>query len=244
MKKYPFWGVGAEIWKKKVSVFGRLWYNGASGADASKEWFMSKIITIGREFGSGGRLIGRSLAERLKVPFYDKEIVHKASEISGLDEKFVEEMEQKLNTRLLFNVASNGHFFPTAPDSQFPPLEDQVFFAECKVIRAYADQGPCVIVGRCADFILRDKYESLNVFIYAPFEQRIERLKKFYEIKTDDYEALTKKIDKLRSRHYEFYTDKKWGLIENYDISINSGKFGVEGATDILAKAGEQFFKD
>lgn len=201
---------------------------------------MSKIITIGREFGSGGRLIGKELAQRLGIPFYDKEIVHKASEISGLDEKFVEEMEQKLNTRLLFNISSNGHFFPSAPDSQFPPLEDQVFFAECKVIRGYADEGPCVIVGRCADFILGDKYESFRVFIFAPFEQRVERVKKYYGI-TEDVESRIRKIDKLRARHYAFYTDKKWGLIENYDMSINSGMFGIEGTTDILAEAGARF---
>jgi cytidylate kinase len=211
---------------------------------ASRERCMSKIITIGREFGSGGRLIARSLAQKLNVPFYDKEIVHKASEISGLDEKFVEDMEQKLNTRLLFNVTSNGHFFSSAPDSQFPPLEDQVFFAECKVIRAYADKGPCVIVGRCADFILKDKYDSFNIFIYAPVEQRVERLKKYYQLDSEDYEERIKKIDKLRARHYEFYTDRKWGMIENYDLSIDSGKFGIEGTTEILAAAGAQFFKN
>lgn len=202
---------------------------------------MSKIITIGREFGSGGRLIAKNLAEKLKVPFYDKEIVHKASEISGLDEKFVEEMEQKLNTRLLFNVSSNGHFFPSTPDGQFPPLEDQVFFAESKVIKSYADKGPCIIIGRCADFVLRDKYESFNIFIYAPKDKRLERLEKYYHLDTDDYEGRLKKIDKLRARHYQFYTDKKWGLIENYDLSIDSSVFGIEGTVEILALAGERF---
>lgn len=203
-----------------------------------------KILTVGRQFGSGGRLISRALAERLGIPFYDKEIILKAAEISGLDRKFIEETEQKLDTRLLFNVSSNGSFFSSAADSQFPPLEDQVFFAECKVIRAYADKGPCVIIGRCADFILKDSYDSYNVFVYAPLEKRLERIRKYYNLDTEDHLGKLKKIDRLRSRHYEFYTDRKWGKIENYDLSVNSGIFGVEGTVEILEKAARMFFGD
>lgn len=203
---------------------------------------MSKVITIGREYGSGGRLIAQGLAQKLGIPFYDKEIIFKASEISGLDPNFVEEMEQKLNNKLLFNFSSVGHFFSGVQDTNYLSLEDQVFFAQCKVIRHYADEGPCVIVGRCASFVLKDGYETFDIFIHADLQQRIERIRKYYGV-TGDPEALIKKIDKQRSRHFEYYTDHKWGQVENYDLTINSALFSVEGVVDILANASKRFLE-
>ena len=137
-------------------------------------------ITIGREYGSGGRLVGRRVAEDLGIPFYDKELIAMAAKETGFSEEFVRENEQKRSSGFLANLYFN---------TQSLPMSDQVFIAQSNIIKKVADEGPCVIVGRCADYVLENQPNCLHVFIHAPLEERIRRVKEFYNLNVEDVRA-------------------------------------------------------
>ncbi len=192
------------------------------------------IITISRQIGSGGRSAGRLLAEMLEVPFYDRAIVDLAAKESGMDAEFIENGEQMITSSMLFNVAAMGYggYFTDAGNT----LTDKIYMAESKVIKSIADKGPCVIVGRCADYVLRD-YDCLNVFMYADMKTRTERLMEERKITLKEAEKLIKTSDKRRSRHYEHYTGRPWGKMTNYHLCIDGGKTGYELAAKIIKQA-------
>lgn len=192
------------------------------------------IITISRQIGSGGRSAGRLLAQMLDVPFYDRAIVDLAAKESGMDAEFIENGEQMITSSMLFNVAAMGYggYFTDAGNT----LTDKIYMAESKVIRNIAQKGPCVIVGRCADYILRD-YDCLNVFMYADTKTRIERLCEERKITEKEAEKLIKTSDKRRSRHYEHYTGKTWGKMTNYHLCIDGGKTGYKLAAELMKQA-------
>lgn len=194
------------------------------------------VVTIDREYGSGGHDVGQKLAERLGIKFYDDELINIAAENIGLHKDFVRSNEEKIPG---FSVGSM--FSGIESLSAFP--YNNIQEAEFELIKKIASEDSCVIVGRAADYILSD-IRHVSIFIFAPTEERIERLKKnsdVYnvtfndEVKTDaDYEKILKVTDKQRRKYYEFYTDNKWGARDSYDILINTHKTGIDGAVDII----------
>ena len=192
------------------------------------------IITISREFGSGGHLIGEKLAEELNVPFYDEAIIERAAMKSGFDKNFIEEQEEKINNSLLFNIATSGYYAGGT-------LHDQIFIAERDAIVEIAQTGACIIVGRCADYILKDRPNCMNVFIHADKDQRLKRVTEEYGIKEGNVSAIIDKTDKQRARHYQYYSDQLWGAAENYHMTLNTSRFTIEPAVKILKDVAEMF---
>lgn len=199
------------------------------------------IITISREYGSGGREIGEKLAMELGIPFYDKAIIDKAAKETGFCAEIIEKEEQKVTSSLLFNLATNSYTFGNMVSHYGPSLSDQVFQAEAKIIKDLANEGSCVIVGRCADYILKNQFPCFNIFICADFEKRCERAIKVDNIPKSDASDIVKKKDKARIRHNQFYGSQDWGEAINYDITLNSGTLGIDNAVQILKAAIENY---
>lgn len=176
------------------------------------------VITIGREYGSGGRIIAQRLAEELAIPFYDKALIDLAAKETGLSEEYIREAEQHKTSSLLYNLYMS---------TQNLPVNDQVFIAESDAIRKVAAQSPCIIVGRCADYVLRDHPNCLNVFIHAPLEQRMTRTSETYQIQAPDLKAYVLKQDKNRASYYEHFVERPWGKCQNFQLSISSA-LGLE----------------
>lgn len=207
---------------------------------------MKKIITISREYGSGGRLIGKLVAEELGYEFYDKEIIDLAAQESGLSPDFIKKTEQNLSSGFLYNLLLGTSYSGTASNAaqsiaggQILPLVDQVFNAERKIILDLGKKGNCVIVGRCADYILSNSQDInqkdlLNVFVYADVEDKLQRIEELYH----EPEQVAKKnilqIDKRRANHYNTFTENTWGDRKNYDLMINSSTAGIEGTAQII----------
>ena len=182
------------------------------------------VITIGRQFGSGGRIVAQRVAESLRIPFYDKAVIDLAAKETGLSEEFIRQAEQKKTSSFLYNLYMS---------TQNLPVTDQVFIAESEVIRKVAAVGPCVIVGRCADYVLRDCKRLLRVFVHAPLDQRLRRVREEYGVQDKDLEDYVAKLDKKRASYYNFFTDRRWGDAHNYDLCINSS-MGLDTAADII----------
>ena len=192
-----------------------------------------KIITISRAFGSGGRTIGKEVAKRLNIPYYDKELVDKVAEESGFHADFIEEAGEyaPVTSSFLFNIAVSPN--PMAMMGTMS-MADQLFVCQTNVIRRLADEGPCVIIGRCADYILREREDCLHVFVHADMEHRAERIVRLYgETKQSPQKRLTDK-DNKRKVYYRHYTTRNWGEAQNYHLSLNSGLIGVEKCVDII----------
>ncbi|MDO4268701.1 MAG: cytidylate kinase-like family protein [Eubacteriales bacterium] len=189
---------------------------------------MNKIITISRQFGSGGRTIGREIAERLGLPCYDKELVEKTAGATGFSEDYIsEEAEYAPNTRS-FAYSFLGRSLDGLSNS------DRIWLAERKVILSLAEQGPCVIVGRCADYLLRERADCLNVFIHASKEFRADRIVRLYgETAVNPLKRLEEK-DKKRKLNYRYFTDREWGKSENYHLCLDSGYLGIEKTAELI----------
>lgn len=191
----------------------------------------NRIITISREFGSGGRTIGRKTAEKLGIPCYDYELIEKIAEESGLAKEYIEEKGEH---------ASRGNWFSSAfSDRDFygHSNQDYLWSVQRKVIKNLAKEGLCVIVGRCADHILKndENADCLTVFIHSDMEKRAKRIVEQYGERADSPEKRLKDKDKRRAAYYQFYTDKKWGSMQNYHIALDSGVLGIEKCVEILA---------
>lgn len=188
----------------------------------------NRIITISREFGSGGRTIGRETAEKLGIPCYDQELIHKIAEESGFTAEYVRERgEHSSHGSWLASVLSDRDYNGRSP-------QDLLWAAQRKIILDLAQQGPCVIVGRCADYILRDTADCLTVFIHSDMEKRAERIVKQYGERPEAPEKRLRDKDKRRATYYQFYTDMKWGEVQNYHVALDSGALGIEKCVDIL----------
>ncbi len=183
------------------------------------------IITIAREYGSGGRYIGKLVAEKLGIKLYDKEFIEELSDKTGLTDEYIEANEQKRNLLDNFNNAYYGGLNNS----------DELFIKESEFIKKIAKNNSCVIVGRCADYILKDKKNVIKVFIYNSLENKIKRAKKYYGMK-DNCKKEINKINKLRENHYNHYTDREWKDPANYDICLNSDEVGIEKSVDIICK--------
>ena len=190
----------------------------------------NKIITISREFGSGGRTIGKLAAEKLGIPCYDQEIIAKIAEESGLAEEYIKERGEYMpSSSWIANALSARSIGGLAN-------EDQLWSSQCSVIMDLAQKGPCVIVGRCADHILRDDHELLTVFIHAPMEKRAERIVRVYGESDVSIEKRLKDKDKRRKAYYQLYTDTEWGVANNYDICLDSASIGIEKCAELLVE--------
>lgn len=190
---------------------------------------MSKrIITISREFGSGGRTIGRKVAEELGIAYYDKELIEKIAENTGFSEGFISEYGEHAPGKNVFSYSFLGR---TANGMS---MQDYIWTEQRKIIKELAEKEPCVIVGRCADFILRDREDCLHVFIRSCTEKKVERIVKLYGETSDKPEKRLADKDKKRSVNYHYYTDRIWGDARNYHLSLDSGEFGIEKCVDII----------
>lgn len=192
------------------------------------------IITLSREFGSGGHNIGELLAKELNVPFYDKKIIDKAAEKTGLTAEFIAEHEQRYTSSLMFNLAM-GNYSRTGE----LPLHDKIDIVESDIIREYASEGSCVIVGRCADYVLENDFDCLNVFIYADDVTKIENIVKKHNLDPKKAEKTVKEINRSRSKHYNYFSGKIWGDRRNYDLMINSATFTPEECVKMIISAAE-----
>lgn len=186
----------------------------------------NRIITISREFGSGGRTIGKMTAEQLGIPCYDSELIWKIAQESGFAESYVHKVDESISSGFMESAFTNRMFGPTN--------EDYLWEIQHKVILELAEKEPCVIVGRCADYILRNRADCLTVFIHADMNFRAERIVNVYGERELSPEQRIRDKDKRRAAYHRFYTEMKWGDAKNYQISLDSGKTGLEKCVEIL----------
>ena len=179
-----------------------------------------RIITISREFGSGGRFIGEEVAKQLGIAYYSENIIDQIAQQSGLSPEYIEENAELSPKRGFFAYAFSGR------DITGKSVDDMLYEAQRKVILEIAEKEPCVLIGRNADFILKDREDVLNVFIYGDMPEKIKRICKLYDVTEDGAVKLIKDTDKRRRTNYNFYTEQKWGMAKNYTLSLNSSQLG------------------
>lgn len=201
------------------------------------------IITIGRQYGSGGREIGTKLAKELNIPYYDKELLKEAAKKSGLCEEIFESFDEKPTTSLLYSLVMDPYSMGYKSNPFGMPLNHKVFLAAFDTIKSLAENGPCIFIGRCADYALSEYANCLNVFIHAPMEFRTERIAKEKGITPDQARAMIHKKDKQRASYYNYYSTKKWGALETYDLCIDSSILGIEETANTIRQYLEQFEK-
>ena len=192
---------------------------------------MKSVITISRQYGSGGRFIAKKLAEKLGIPYFDNEIITLAAKESGYSEAIFEKAEQLSTHSFLYSLSMFG-----SVDGMYGlPLADKVYIAQSEIIKKCASEGPCVIVGRCSDYVLKEFDNVINFFIYSDEQNKIARATKYYGLDADKAASELKKKDKKRANYYNYYTSQTWGFYENYHLSLNSDAVGIDAAVDILA---------
>lgn len=188
-----------------------------------------QVITISREFGSGGRTIGKEVAQRLGIPCYDQEIIEKLAEESGFSKDYIADKGEYANHKhWIANAFASSGTHHTVSN------QDYLWVLQRKIICDLAAQGPCVIVGRCADYILKDDYNCLRVFIHADMEKRKQHVLDNYGERKESIEKRLKDKDKKRKAYYKYYTDTEWGVAKNYHVSLDGGTLGIERCTDII----------
>ena len=184
------------------------------------------IITISREYGSGGKAIGKLLAEKLGIPCYDSEIIDKVAEKSGFAKEYIKDKGEYSSGGHLASIFKSNYYYRS-------DNEDIIWSIQSKIINELAEQGPCVIVGRCADYIFRDRDDVFKVFIHADINSRVDRITTIYG-KSENPEKLIKDRDKHRTSYYHYFTDMEWGKASNYDMSLCSSTLGFEKCAEIL----------
>ena len=199
---------------------------------------MSLVITIGRQFGSGGRDVGEKVAEYFNIPFYDKELVEMAAQKSNLSHEALKEVDEHATNSFLYSLASGNYSLRgiNAPIYYEMPINDKLFIAQAEVIKEVSKKGPCVIVGRCADYVLEDEenVDLLNAFIYGSVDYRAKRVMEAQGLSQSKARDKVLKTDKQRRTYYDYYTSKDWGVMSNYDVCINAETFGIDGAADLI----------
>lgn len=188
------------------------------------------VITIGREFGSGGHKYGQFLAKKFGIPCYDRHLIEEAAELGDFKLKEIEDADEMKANRFLFKVPAKCNAFT----GYGKPMNDTLFVVQSRLIKEYADNGPCIIVGRCADKILQDYDGLISLFIYAPMKNRLEEIKKRYNTDTKEAEYLIKQADKIRKNYYNFYAKKTWADKTSYDMMIDSSRISEDELADML----------
>lgn len=193
---------------------------------------MKQIITIGRQFGSGGHELGTRLAEALGVPYYDKDLLKRAAKESGLCEHLFENFDERPRS-LLFSLAMDPYAFSN-PAAPFGSVEQEIFLATFNAVKQVAAEGPCVIIGRCADYALREREDVLNLFIHAPLAERVKRIARVRGLSEAKAKDQINKMDKQRASYYNYYTSKKWGAVSSYDYCLDSSILGLPGTVELV----------
>lgn len=203
---------------------------------------MNTIITIGRQFGSGGHEIGEKVAEYFGIRCYDKELLSRAAKESGFCQEMIESHDERPTNSFLYNLVMDTYSFGyNASSFMDMPISHKVFLAQFDAIKKMANEAPCVIVGRCADYALSDYKNCLNLFIYGEEEYRIKRIMEKYDLTEQKARDMMLKKDKQRQSYYNYYSSKKWGRADSYDLCLNSSKFGIEGSIRLIIQAVEDF---
>ena len=196
---------------------------------------MSKtVITIGRQFGSNGREIGKRLADKLGYKFYDKELLYEAAKASGLSEDLLKSLDERPNKSFLFNLVMDPYSYSFSNTGYQVNLNQQAFQATYDTIKRLADESPCIIVGRCADYALRHNPNLLRLFIHAPLEFRIKNVSERFNLSEDKAKTQISREDKARASYYNYYTSRKWGSLESYDVFINSSLMSLDKTVDAI----------
>ncbi|MBO4807911.1 MAG: cytidylate kinase-like family protein [Lachnospiraceae bacterium] len=199
---------------------------------------MNTRITIGRQFGSSGHEIGKKVAEKLGIPCYDKEIITATAKNSGFCEEMIENHDERPTSSFLYNLVMDTYSFGYNNSTYIDmPISQKVFLAQFNAIKDLADAGPCVIVGRCADYALQDRTDTLNIFIFGNEETKIKTImNRFPELNEGKARDMMVKKDKQRQSYYNYYSSKKWGRADTYDLCINSSTLGVDGTVDLICQ--------
>lgn len=196
---------------------------------------MNTIITIGRQFGSGGKEIAEKLGESLQIPVYDKEMLAVAAKDSGICQELFESHDEKPTNSFLYSLVMDTYSMGYSPNAYMDmPINHKVFLAQFDAIKKLANEGPCILVGRCADYAL-DSYDNcLSVFIHANLDARIRRIARMYDLTDSKAKDMIVKTDKKRATYYNYYTNKKWGAAESYELCLDSSKLGIAGTTEAI----------
>jgi len=211
---------------------------------SKRHWFMTEryVITIGRQLGSGGREIGQKLAARLGIAFYDKELIRIASQQSGLKEEFFERIDEQKHFSLfpgLFGIRNSmtEDFF-----SSYYLSNESLFKIQSDIMRNLAEEGSCIFVGRCADYVMKDERNCLNIFIGADTEDRIRRIAESHKVTEDKAKEMIEKTDKGRSGYYKYFSGKSWGTAESYHLCVNSSLLGIDETALLICRVAEERF--
>ena len=193
------------------------------------------IITIARQYGSGGHDMGKKLSEELKIPFYDKELLERAAKDSGFCQEIFENYDEKPTNSFLYSLVMDTYSmgYSTAAFAEMP-LNHKIFLAQFNAIKDIAKEGPCVIVGRCADYALADFPNVVNVYLYADMQSRIARIARRHDVTDSKAKDLIQKTDKSRASYYNYYTNKKWGEATGYDLCLNTASLGIDGTIHMI----------
>ncbi|MCL2365999.1 MAG: cytidylate kinase-like family protein [Oscillospiraceae bacterium] len=192
------------------------------------------LLTISREYGSGGRIVGKKLAQDLEIPFYDDEIRTLTAQKSGLSEEFIAKSAENLPNTFLHNLNYSAYSSYDSISFYDIPVTDKLFLAQAEVIKELAEKGSCVIVGRCADFVLRDNPALIKVMLRGDPKDRISYAVEHYELSPEKAAEKLKKIDKSRNNYYKYYTNRRWANLDNFDLVINTSFTGIDGAVSII----------
>ena len=201
----------------------------------------SSIITIGREYGSGGRQIGQEIANYFGIKCYDKELLEHAANDSGICKELFENHDEKPTNSFLYSLVMDTYSFGYSSGFSDMPMNHKVFLAQFDAIKKLAAEGPCVMVGRCADYALADNPDCFSVFIHADLDWRINRISAKHHKSPKESRDMITKTDKSRASYYNYYTNKKWGSGLSYSLCIDSSKYGIDGATRAIIEAIEIF---
>ena len=203
---------------------------------------MNTVITIGRQYGSGGREIGKKLAEYFDIANYDNELLSRAAKESGFCEEMLENHDERPTSSFLYNLVMDTYSFGyNASHFVDMPISHKVFLAQFDTIKKIASEGPCVIVGRCADYALNDMKNCVHIFIYGDEDTKVKRIMKKYDMDAAKAKDTCIKKDRQRQSYYNYYSSKKWGRADSYDLCINSSVLGVEGTVKLLTQYIEDF---
>ncbi len=203
---------------------------------------MNTVITIGRQFGSGGRVIGEKLAESYGIKYYDRELLARAAKESGFCEEILMNHDERPTNSFLYNLVIDTYSFGYNSSSFVDmPISQKVFLAQFDTIKKVAEEGPCVIVGRCADYALESRTNVINLFIYADHDYKVKRIMEQYDLDENKAVEMINKKDKQRQSYYNYYTNKKWGKAESYDLCINSAILGIEGSVKLIKQYIDDF---
>lgn len=197
------------------------------------------IITISREYGSGGRQIGQRVARELGIDFYNRNLIDMVAKESGLAAEYIDKMEEKLSSRFIW-----GQTLGWRMPGGYYSNEDKMYITQSNIIRDVAAKGPCVIVGRCADYVLSGREEAMNVFVRADLDSRLQRLVNEYGVDAKRAAATAQNTDKGRANYYRHYTDRDWGDMNNYHLTLDSSLYGIEGAVQLIVDAAKIAFAD